>query len=247
MYLRVVACEVLLREVCHLAATAPHVCDVDLLTQGYHDRVNEGREAIQAIIDEPTDRAYDAILLGYGLCNNLVAGLRAGRVPLVVPRGHDCITFLLGSKEAYEEQFRATPGTYYYSSGWLECRTRRGGIDIAQTGGSLTTQFEELVAKYGEDNARYLVEALSAWTEHYERGALIHFGFEELSAMERRVREVCEEHGWRFELLTGDLGLLRRWLHGDWAPREFLVVQPGEVIQPAWDGSVLKAVPVADA
>ena len=32
----------------------------------------------------------------------------------------------MGSKERYQECFNARPGTYYYTSGWLECAKRRG-------------------------------------------------------------------------------------------------------------------------
>jgi len=38
----------------------------------------------------------------------------------VVPRAHDCITLLLGSKERYAKLFGERPGTYWYSAGWLE-------------------------------------------------------------------------------------------------------------------------------
>ena len=54
------------------------------------------------------------------LCNNGVAGLRTKRVSLIVPRTHDCITLLLGSKERYREYFDAHPGTYFHFTGWIE-------------------------------------------------------------------------------------------------------------------------------
>jgi hypothetical protein len=239
MYLKVVACEIMLREVCHVVATSPHVCDVVFLDQGFHDRVDEGRRAIQAAIDDTRDGRYEAVLLGYGLCNNLLAGLTARAVPLVVPRAHDCITVFMGSKGRYEREFAETPGTYYYTSGWLECRLRRSGEVIDQTGGNYTAVYEQYVQKYGEDNAKFLIEAMGAWTQHYERGALIAYDFDRALALDQQVRAICEERGWRYEELLGDLGLLRRWLAGDWRDEEFLVVPPGQAIRPAWDGSVV--------
>lgn len=243
MYLNVVACEVLVREICHLVAGSPHICDVTFLTQGYHDTVVAGRTHLQSLIDDPESSRYDAILLGYGLCNNLIAGLEARDVPLVVPKAHDCITLFLGSRERYDREFRSCPGTYWYTSGWLEARTRRGGIDIEQSGLTLSAQYEELVRRYGEDNAAFLVEALAAWTKNYERGALIRFDFDRVLDLDRRVRETCAERGWRYEELAGDLGLLRRWLAGEWSPHEFLVVPPGQRLLASWDGQVLKAAP----
>lgn len=244
MYLRVIACEIMVREVCHVVASAPHICDVDFLSQGFHDEVGLGRTKIQEAIDAAPERRYDAILLGYGLCNNLIAGLQARDVPLVVPRAHDCITLLLGSKEEYARQFEAHPGTYYYSSGWIECRTRRGNMDICQTGGTTTLQYEAMVAKYGEDNAKFLIEAMGSWTQHYERGALIHYDFDAFLGLAERVQRICDEHGWQFEQLHGQIDLLRRFVHGDWDNEHFLVVPPGQVVQPSWNGGVVRAEPL---
>ncbi len=243
MYYRIVACEIMVREVCHVVATAPHVCDVTFLSQGFHDEVEPGRREIQRAIDDTPAGRYQAILLGYGLCNNLIAGLVARDTPLVVPRGHDCITVFLGSKERYQEQFTGHPGTYYYSSGWLECRTRRAGVDINQTGGNATAQYEQMVARYGEDNARYLLEALGAWQQHYTRGALIHYDFDAALGLDARVRELCAERGWEYQHLPGDLDLLRRMVAGEWSEEVFLTVPPGHVIRPSWDGSILRAEP----
>lgn len=241
MYLKLLSCEIMVREVCYVVARAPHICDVAFLDQGFHDRVDEGRASLQAAIDSAVGRGYDAIGLGYGLCNNLIAGLEARDVPLVVPRAHDCITIFLGSRAEYDRQFAALPGTYYYTSGWLECRTRRGGEFMDQTGGVSSATFEQYVRQYGEDNAKFLVEALGAWTQHYERGALITYSFDQVAELERRVRAICTDRGWRYEELHGDIGLLERWVGGEWDEREFLIVPPGRTLKAVWDGRVVAA------
>lgn len=241
MYLKVIACEIMVREVCHVVADCPHIVDVDFLDQGYHDYVDTGRASIQARLDSLPKGKYDAVLLGYGLCNNLLAGLRANGTPLVVPKAHDCITIFLGSRERYDAEFAATPGTYYYTSGWLECRVRRGGDSMDQTSAHRTQVYESYVRKYGEDNAKYLMDMLHSWSEHYERGALISYPFDKVLELDRKVRAIAADRGWRFEELDGDLGLLRRWLSGDWDEDTFLLVQPGQTIKPAWNGHVLTA------
>lgn len=245
MYLKAISCEIMLREVCHVAATSPHVLDLAFLDQGHHDRVEPGRLALQAEIDA-ADRGYDAVLLGYGLCNNLIAGLQAGAVPLVVPRAHDCITLFLGSRHRYETEFHATPGTYWYTSGWLECRRRRSGASngeaaLDQTGADRTATYESYVKRFGEDNAQYLMETLHSWDVKYERGALIRYDFDAALRLDEQVKSRCAERGWRYDELRGDLDLLRRWLHGEWDGEDFLTVPPGESIRPIWDGSVIAA------
>jgi hypothetical protein len=70
-----------------------------------------------ATVDEDS---YDAILLGYALCSGGIAGLSAGKIPLIVPRAHDCITLFLGSRKRYEDYFFANGGTYFVTTGWLE-------------------------------------------------------------------------------------------------------------------------------
>ncbi len=137
MFLKVIACEVAAREIYHVAARSENLIDVELLTQGYHDIPAIGRTELQKRIDAVPAGKYDAIILGYGLCSNILTGLNTAHTPLVIPRAHDCITFFLGSKERYQEFFNAHPGTYYYTSGWLECAKRRGDKGPIWGGASL--------------------------------------------------------------------------------------------------------------
>ena len=79
--------------------------DARFLSKGLHDRgARAMRTGLQIAIDEAEAEAgkYDAIALGYGLCGNGLAGLEARSVPLVLPRAHDCITLLMGSRTEFE-------------------------------------------------------------------------------------------------------------------------------------------------
>jgi hypothetical protein len=253
MLLKVIACEVALREVCHLVARSPHVIDVEFLAQGLHDHPAQGRQEIQERLDAQPAGHYDAVLLGYGLCSSILTGLRAGQTQLVVPRAHDCITFFLGSKERYQERFAQQPGTYYFTSGWVECRRRRGDHDPGGFGGFMAAQagpaqqatYAQWVARYGEEQARYLAETMAQWSSHYTHGALIDFDFTRPLGLRAHVQKVCGEQGWAYEELGGDLGLLRRWLDADWNDREFLVVPPGREMVATFDGAIIGLAPVA--
>lgn len=251
MYLKVMACEVLFREVCYLAACARHIIDLDFLPQGLHDTPATGRAEIQRRLEAVPPDKYDAVLLGYGLCGKILAGLRATNTTLVVPRAHDCITLFLGSKKRYQDCFNNRPGTYYFTSGWLECRRRRG--DFSRTGyaGFLpapsSTVSEKLyaqwVGKYGPDQADYLAKTMAEWAKSYTHGVFIQFDFTRHLNLAEEVKKICAEQGWQYEELQGDLGLMRRWLEGEWTESEFLIVPPGREISPAFDENVITLAP----
>jgi len=93
--------------------------EVQILEIGLHNEPEELHEEVQRAIDA-TDAGSDYILLAYGICSNGLAGITARDVPLIIPRAHDCITFFLGSKERYSQEFAQHPGTHYYTCGWIE-------------------------------------------------------------------------------------------------------------------------------
>jgi len=236
-----IACEVLAREVYLCAAHSPHIVDVQLLEKGLHDTPERLRQELQARIDSADER-YDAVLLGYGLCSNSTADLVARKVPLVLPRAHDCITLYLGSRERYEKEFFAHPGTYYYTADYVE---RSDGASVAL--GAVSDErrrkvYEEYVEKYGKDNADYLMEVLGAWARNYSRAAFIEMGVGPSDGAERRAQQEAKRRGWSFEKLMGDLILIRKLVNGQW-DEDFLVVKPGERVQVTYDAQIVKASP----
>lgn len=243
MRLKIIACEVTFRELCYVVARAKNVVDLTFVTQGYHDNPEIGRERLQALIDAVEPGRFEAILLGYCLCNNLVVGLQAPEhTPLVIPRAHDCVTLFLGSKERYAEMFRQRPGTYYYTSGWLEY-SQRGGERVPyrpSSGlGPRRQTYEELVEKYGEENAQYLLEFMGHWQQYYTHGVWIDFDFLDGLPFRERVKQICTERGWQYEEVKGDLSLLQRWVDGEWNEADFLIVQPGKAVTATYDEGII--------
>ena len=247
MFLKVIACEIAARELYYTAARSPHLVDLEFLTQGHHDTPAAGREDIQRHIDAVPSAKYDAIVLGYGLCSNILVGLTARHTKLVIPRAHDCITFFLGSKERYQQCFAERPGTYYYTSGWLECAKRRGAKGMTWGGASLPASanlslkasYDEWARKYGEDQAKYLLEEMSRWTDAYSHGTLIDFDFLEHLRLSDEVRRICSEKGWNYDELPGDLTLLQRLVDGNWSDSDFLIVEPGQQVVATFDERVI--------
>lgn len=228
-----IACHVLWRELCHYASRSPHCFTFNFLKQGLHNTPELLREKVQQAVDEAPEEC-DAILLGYGLCSNGVAGVRAGRKPLVVPKAHDCITLFLGSKERYREYFDAHPGTYWYTPGWVECSLQPGKdrYDLLR---------REYVEKYGEENADYLMELEQGWMREYNNAAYVDLGFMDAVRYKDYTRECAEWLGWKYDELEGDPRLVESFVGGAWAPDRFLIVEPGQTIVASHDSEVVKA------
>lgn len=219
---RVLACASLARAVYAAAATSAAVVTVEVLAQGLHDQPGRLRAALQERIDATNPDDADAVLLAYGLCGGATAGLVAPRVPLVMARAHDCITLHLGSRERYDREFAACPGTYWMSRDFLE-RNRRG--DVATLGVS-PQGYQDLVDRHGADNAAYLSEVMQGWAANYER--LVYLEGEVAEPADYRAEALRKAERWGLEVQTRstDHRLMAGLLSGYWGP-EFLVVQPG--------------------
>jgi len=244
MRLKLISCEVIFREMCDAVARSPHQVDVEFLPKGLHDLGAAAmRESLQSAVARADGVRYDAILMGYGLCGNGLNGLRAIATPLVVPRAHDCIALLFGSRHRYREYFEQNPGVFFRSTGWLE----RGQslAQLAQLRTGIGTTLEELIAKYGEDNGRYLYDELYRYEAAYRQLTYIETGLEPDESFEQRAREEAAHKGWVFGKVCGDLNLFQRLAAGEWDAEDFLIVEPGFEIVARYDAGVIAARPIA--
>lgn len=241
--LKLISCEIFYRELCACTAASPNIIDLQFLTQGLHDLKSEKmQERLQKEIDAVNPDKYAAILLGFALCNNGIVGLGHASLPVVVPRSHDCIALFLGSRQAYTDYFNEVPGTYYKTSGWME-RDRENLEEVPDADqspfGALRT-FEEYVEKYGEENARYLLETLGG-LHNYSRMSYIQLpGLAPLPYAEQ-TKVLAEKSGLNFEVKEGNLSWLKRLTDGPWDDSEFLVVPAGKKIAASHGEDVLMA------
>ncbi len=227
MHLKLIACEVLTREICALIATTPHVIDPEFTDKAAHEQSDRLRTILQAKIDQAAQsgKNYDAILLAFGLCGNATVGLRARTTRLVIPRAHDCATLFLGSKEKFKEHFAANPSLAYSSTGYCErgaSYLRSGTVPSGPT-------YEDYLQRYGEENAQYLWETLHAsYLRPGEKVVFIEIPeTKHLGYAEKCRRQACAEQR-EYQELAGNTRLLRMLLYGDWPPEEFLIVEPGQ-------------------
>jgi hypothetical protein len=246
MHLKLLACEILCREFCWAAARSPHRVDIEFLPKGLHDIGKIGMNArLTEVLEGVNGQPYDAILLGYALCSNGLVGLKAIRAPLVLPRAHDCITLFLGDKQRYLDYFQSNPGVYFKTSGWIERgeQLEQLGPESIPTQSGMSQTYDELVEKYGEDNARFLAEQFRDMTHNYSKLTFIEMGIEPDNRFEQETRRQADERGWQFEKLTGDMQLITNLVDGNWDDDRFLVVPPGHEIATTFDERIIKAVP----
>ena len=132
---------------------------------------------------------------------------------------------------------------YFKTSGCIERgeNTHQYNPDSIAKKSGMVQSYEELVAKYGEDNAKFLYEQLCNMTKNYSAMAFIEMGIEPDDRFERRAREQAAERGWKYEKLQGDMSLVQALVDGPWDAERFLVVPPGHRVAASFDDSIIKA------
>ncbi|MFA4964727.1 MAG: DUF1638 domain-containing protein [Thermoleophilia bacterium] len=212
---KIIACSTIRDEVEALRGDVP----VEYLDGFLHDTPSVLRDKLnERIAATPGART---ILLAYGRCSNGTAGLVAGPHRLVLPACDDCIAILLGSRRAYTREFAEHPGTYYYTRGWIE---------------ELEDPYREYLKaaeRMGEEKARMVAHLI---LESYTRVAIIDTGTYDMEKAEAYVDVVSEFYGLPVHKLEGSLRLLEKLIRGP-HDGEFLVVEPGEVLEEPlfWD------------
>ncbi len=245
--LKFIGCEIIYREACLLASRSEYRIDVEFLHKGLHDlETPDMRARLQQAIDAANaDGLYEAILLGYARCNDGLVGVTARDVPLVIPRAHDCITFFFGSRAAYKKYFDERPGTYYLTTGWSERNTAPDGYDQPAYGQQgvmgklgLTESYDEMVSKYGRENADFIRETMGDWMKNYSHMLYLKMGACDEGPLIAEARARAERNGWSFEQRDGDWTLLEKLFNGDWDD-DFAIVPPGGRIVARNDETVL--------
>jgi hypothetical protein len=241
MRIKLLACEVFHREVSCFAGRAKNIIDIEFLEKGLHDKSDSLRVKLQEKIDA-AQAPYEAIVLAYGLCGNSAEGVTAKGLPLVIPRVHDCSGFLLGSNARFMEYFKDNFSQPFTSAGYMERGESmyREGETIKLYGTKRT--YEEFVKMYGEENAKFIIEALAP-KKHNESIVYIetevtkHLGYAE------KTKEYAKKEKLKYVEYQADLKLLYDLLEGNWSDTSrFLIVPPGKSIKASYDDYVIKTI-----
>ncbi len=238
MKLKLIACEVLIREISWCVARSPHTIDMVFTPKGAHESGDLLRKTITEEIRkaEESYTEYDAILLGYGLCGNGTAGLSSSRYPLVLPRAHDCCTLFLGSKERFRELFSDNPSRPFSSAGYMERGESYLHESTVGAAMGLNRTYQDYVELYGEENARYIMETIKE-TEQSSCKELYFINVPEtdLPVFRKKCREESETEGYTYTEQKGSIRLIENLLFGNWPEEDFQVLKPGEEFVPLYD------------
>ena len=196
---------------------------ITYLDYGLHEAPRKLKTALQEAIDGIETPSL--VVLGYGLCGNGLDGLQAGANALLVPRADDCISLLLGSNQAYQEQFFSMPGTYWLSKGWLEA------------GSNPLNEYHEYIEKYGQVQADWLMDTQY---KNYKRLAFVSHEAIDLETYRPMVIEIarfCARWDMKYEEILGSEEYIRRLCQVCQDTRllddEFILIPPGGELKQA--------------
>jgi hypothetical protein len=207
---KIIACATVIEEMLPLM---PPDQAYEVLDFGLHLRPEKLREALQEAIDTAAND-FDIIILGYGLCSMAVVGLKANDCTLIIPRVDDCIACFLGSQDAYMEQQKKEPGTYYLTKGWIE---------VSDT---LLDEYNRMVEKYSESTAVRLMDIM---LKNYKRLVYIDTGVADQEKYRAYAQKVAEQFNLQFEEMSGSNELIQKLLSQQW-DSDFVVIEPGEIV-----------------
>jgi len=231
--LALIACKVLWREFAYFASLSQ--CEIDFFfqPQGLHNDPPAMKKKLQAVIDEvETEGRFDYLVFGYGLCSGGIEGLVSRKTHMVFARAHDCLTFLLGSRQRHEKIYQDHPDAYWYSPGWIETGHQPSRERIEKS-------FEALKQRYGEEKAEILLPELESWLRNYHKAIYIDLTPGPREKFLAYTEKCAQELGWQLLQIEGDPQLVRKLLSGKWDEKEFLIVPPGAHVQFNWQGGLI--------
>ncbi len=215
----IIACGVLKLDLQKAAQKLGIEADFKFLESALHDTPEKLKSELQQAVNAVSPEQYGRIILGYGICGQGTDDITAGKLPLIVPQIHDCISLFLGSAAMYKEQFEKCPGTYYFTAGWLE---KGSGPDdlrrwLAKSWPGHTEQ----------EITKFIKEFFSGWQKNYSRAVFIETGEDKDDECRKLARTTAEKYGWKYEELAGSTNFFEKLLIAEKTDDEVLLVPAG--------------------
>ena len=102
----------------------------------------------------------------------------------------------------------------------------------------LNRTYEEMVAKYGKENADFIHSVVGNWTSNYTNMCYVEMGVCDERPHLEQARADAAGHGWTFDQQKGDWTLLEKLFYRKWDD-DFIILQPGQKLAARNDESAL--------
>jgi hypothetical protein len=182
-------------------------------------RLHDTPKKMPALLQEEVDAVASyatKIVLGYGFCSNGIAGVKAPRQGILVPRVHDCIALFIGSIKAYDVQFKKNPGTYFLTPGWVE-----------EDRDPLGYMEKDYVPKMGRKKAEM---GTKMTFQHYSHISLIDTGVEDIEPLRAKGQKNAKFLDLAYNEIKGTHDYFNQILYGPYDEKNFVHFKEGEVI-----------------
>lgn len=211
----IIACRVMQNELDAMSAKAdaPGNIEIRYMDQNLHRRPEKMAGLIQKEVDSAADTA-GSIVLGYGLCSNGVLGVTARKQNIYIPRVHDCIALLLGSRQAYFNAFCERAGTYYLTPGW-----------VAEQKDPLGMVEHEYGPKMGREMALW---GINEELKHYSHIVLIDTGVGDIENLRKRAHANAKFLNKTYGEVQGSKAYFEKILFGPYDDEDFICLRPGQ-------------------
>lgn len=211
--LTIIACDVMKEELLKIAGAES--VQFRFVSMGLHRWPERLKEELRRILVEDIPDGTSAIVFGFGLCGGSLAGLRSPGVPLVIPRAHDCIPLLIGSRAEYRQELEREQGTFFLSGGWMEGER------------TLLSEFRRVRERHGEVKAR---RVMATMLDSYRRMLFVTTGHPRQEQRLAEARELSLLLDLPLEVRDSNSLWLERLISGPWDADRFVVVEPyGEI------------------
>jgi len=205
MTVKIIGCEVMKEEL--LAIEVNEQVEYEFISMGLHLYPKKLHQELQQIIDQSI--GYSKIILAFGLCGGATRSLIASSSPIVIPRVHDCLPVLLGSRTRYEQCSQQEKGTFYLSCGWMI------------TEKNILSEHQRICEKYGQKKADRI---LARMYDSYKKVLFIHTGRSEEGVTLQQSREIAELLHLTHETVQGENIYLHKIVNGPWNEEDFAYI-----------------------
>lgn len=211
MCIKIIACEVMKEEL--LSIKPKFDVEYEFVSMDFHLYPEKLKKELQSIIDRST--GYSRVILTFGLCGGATKDLRVTDSILTIPKVHDCIPVLLGSKEIYERVSQEEKGTFYLTCGWM----------ISEK--SILSEYKRISEKYGVKKASNVYSRIYG---SYKRVLFIHTGCQRENESLAQSNEIANLLNLDHQITKGRIEFIEKIVNGPWDTDDFINIEPFGVI-----------------